>query len=219
MKKTTFQSIIGLSAALALASCSSNTETINTASTTSRTNGTNAAAVKTDATNSASVAAANHNIMTKSDEDAPTTVKAVFPDAQSITKQHKDIPNDMIADIEKDAGGRVPDIDHHSYLAFSSASGTRKQIGAATVVKVNDKDVVVVYDSKNGLPVIREIRADGVPANFLKQFAGKGHDDKLQFGADLKANGIEEETAKAITEAVRVDALTMQALYGAAHSH
>ena len=79
--------------------------------------------------------------------------------------------------------------------------------------------MVIVYDNKDGSPVIKEIRTDGVPAPFLAQFAGKGHDNDLLLGADIKASGANEAQAKAITEAVRVDVLTMQALYGAAHKH
>jgi hypothetical protein len=79
--------------------------------------------------------------------------------------------------------------------------------------------VVIVYDSKDGSPVIKEIRAEGRSCAFLAQFAGKGHDDDLLLGADIKASGASEAQAKAITEAVRVDVLTMQALYGAAHKH
>ena len=160
----------------------------------------------------------NSGHTTKADE-APAAVKAVFPDAQSFTTQHKDIPADKIASIEKDTDSKVPDKDHHSYLAFSTTGGARKQVGAATIVKVEGRDAVIVYDNKDGSPVIKEIRADGVPAAFLKQFAGKGHDDDLLLGADIKASGANEAQAKAITEAVRVDVLTMQALYGAAHKH
>jgi len=159
------------------------------------------------------------NAAPKTDNDAPAAIKAVFPDAQSFTTQHKDIPADKIASIEKDTSSKVPDKDHHSYLAFSTAGGARKQIGAATIVKVDGKDVVIVYDNKDGSPVIKEIRAEGVPAPFLAQFAGKGHDNDLLLGADIKASGANEAQAKAITEAVRVDVLTMQALYGAAHKH
>jgi hypothetical protein len=159
--------------------------------------------------------AAHHS---KADE-TPAAVKAVFPDAQTITTQHKDIPADQIASIEKDTNSKVPDKDHHSYLAFSMANGARKQVGAATVVKAGGKDVVIVYENKDGFPVIKEIRAADVPAGFLAQFAGKGHDDDLLLGADIKANGAPDAQAKAITEAIRVDVLTMQALYGAAHKH
>ena len=159
------------------------------------------------------------NAAPKTDNDAPAAIKAVFPDAQSFTTQHKDIPAENIASIEKDTSSKVPAKDHHSYNAYSTAGGARKQIGAATVVKVGGKDVIVVYDNKEGSPVIKEIRAEGVPAPFLAQFAGKGHDNDLLLGADIKANGANEAQAKAITEAVRVDVLTMQALYGASHKH
>ncbi len=193
----------GLSGASA---CSSAPET----ATTNRTATNNTTAANTATTNAVNT--------TKAD-DTPAAVKAVFPDAQSFTTQHKDVPADKIASIEKDTSSKVPDKDHHSYLAFSTTGGARKQIGAATVVKVDGKDVVVVYDNKDGSPVIKEVRADGVPAAFLAQFAGKDHDDDLLVGADIKASGANEAQAKAITEAVRVDVLTMQALYGAAHKH
>ena len=175
-------------------------------------------AANTNTTTSNTATTANSGNTEKADE-TPAAVKAVFTDAQSFTTQHKDIPADKIASIEKDTASKVPDKDHHSYLAFSTTGGARKQIGAATIVKVDGKDVVIVYDSKDGSPVIKEIRAEGVPATFLAQFAGKGHDNDLLLGADIKASGANEAQAKAITEAVRVDVLTMQALYGSAHTH
>jgi hypothetical protein len=209
MKKITILSIIVLSFAAAFAAaCSSGStpSTTNTANTGS--------AAKTSDTNTA-----NNSAPAKTEEDAPASVKAAFTDAQSFTKQHKDIPKEAIADIEKEAGGKVPDTDHHSYLAFSTTGGARKQIGAATIVKAGGKELVVIYDSKDGSPVIKEIRADGISGEFLKQFAGKGHDDKFTFGSTIKANGLDEATAKAITSAIAVDVLTMQKLYGAAHTH
>lgn len=163
-------------------------------------------------------AAANANSAPKAD-DVPASVKAVFPGAQSFTTQHKDLTDAQIASIEKDTSSKVPGKDHHSYLAFSTSGGARAQIGAATIVKAAGKDVIIVYENKDGSPVIKEIRADGLTAPFLSQFAGKGHDDDLLLGADIKANGVNEEQAKAITDAVRVDVLAMQALYGKAHTH
>ncbi len=160
-----------------------------------------------------------NNAAPKSDEETPASVKTVFPNASSFTKQHKDLSQDQISHIEKDSGAKIPDTDHHSYLAFSNDGGTRKQIGAATVIEANGKEFVVVYENKEGSPFIKEVRGEGVSADFLKQFAGKGHDDKFQIGADLKSNGVDDATSKAIAQAVKVDALTMQTLYGAAHSH
>jgi len=205
MKQIVILSAIAVSLSIASA-CSSSPET----TTTNRTTNTNATVTNSATTN------APHTTMA---DDTPAAVKAVFPDAQSITTQHKDVPADKIASIEKDTSSKVPDKDHHSYLAFSATGGARKQIGAATIVKVEGRDVVIVYDNKDGSPVIKEVRAEGVPAPFLAQFAGKGHDNDLLLGADIKASGAGDVQAKAITEAVRVDVLTMQALYGAAHKH
>ena len=208
MKKITLITFLILSFIIGLAAaCSSGS---NTATTTTA-NQSNA--------NQAKPTNAANNATTKTEEETPASVKAAFPEAQTFTKQHKDLTKEQIADIEKDTGAKIPDTDHHSYLAFSTTGGSRKQIGAATIVKAGGKDIVIVYDSKDGNPVIKEVRADGVSADFLKQFAGKGHDDKFQVGADLKANGVDDATAKAISEAIRVDAMTMQTLYGAAHSH
>ncbi|MEP6903044.1 MAG: hypothetical protein ABJA66_14935 [Actinomycetota bacterium] len=209
MKKITVLSIIALSfVAVFAAACSSGsnptTTTTNTINNQTKTTNTNAA------TNTAP---------NKTEEDAPASVKAVFPDAQSFTKQHKDLTKDQIAAIEKETNAKVPDTDHHSYLAFSTTGGARKQIGAATIVKAGGKEIVIIYDNKEGRPFIKEIRADGVSADFLKQFAGKNHDDKFLIGTDLKTNGVDEPLAKAIAEAVRVDAMTMQTLYGAADNH
>jgi len=208
MKQILILSAIAVGLTFASA-CSSATETTTT----------NRAANANTTTANTTTNAATTNAAPKTDSDAPAAVKAIFPDANSFTTQHKDIPAENIASIEKDTSSKVPDKDHHSYIAFSTAGGARKQVGAATIVKVDGKDVIVVYDNKDGSPVIKELRADGVPAPFLAQFAGKGHDNDLLLGADIKANGANEAQAKAITEAVRVDVLTMQALYGASHKH
>lgn len=162
---------------------------------------------------------ANASVPAKSADDTPAAIKAALPEAQDFTAQHKDIPKNAIAEIEEDTGAKVPDTDHHSYLGFSTAGGKRTQIGAATIVKAAGKDVVVVYENKGGSPSIKEVRGEGVAPEFLKQFAGKGHDDMLSVGNDIKATGVDAETAKALAQAIRIDMLTMQNLYGAAHAH
>lgn len=175
----------------------------------------NAASGNRSATNSN---AGNNTAPPKAD-DVPASVKSAMPNGQTFSTQHKDLTDAQIASIEKDTGGKVSEKDHHSYLAFSTANGARTQIGAATVVKASGKDIVIVYENKDGSPVIKEIKAEGLPAGFLSQFAGKGHDDDLLVGADIKANGANEDQAKAITDAIRIDVLSMQALYGKAHTH
>ncbi|MBK9439184.1 MAG: hypothetical protein IPN51_14645 [Chloracidobacterium sp.] len=54
---------------------------------------------------------------------------------------------------------------------------------------------------------------------FSASLLRKGHDDDLLLGADIKSNGAKDDLAKAITDAVRIDVLSMQALYGKAHAH
>lgn len=154
-------------------------------------------------------------------DDIPAAVHAALPNSQSITKQHKDLTDAQAASVEKQSGLKLDDKDHHSYLAFASEGGARKQVGAATLVKANGKEVVVVYASENGSPMIKEVHGEsgGVPHAFLDQFKGKGHDNKLRLGQDIKAQGVDEATARALTDAIRLDAVTMQTLYGAAHSH
>ena len=189
--------------------CSSATDTTKTNQTTATTNA--------NAANKTANTATNANA---ADEAPPESVKAAFPDANSYKKEHKNMTPTQLAEIEKTAGVKPLDTDHHYFAAFSGgAGGGRKQIGAATTIKAGDKDLVVVYENKEGKPFIKEVRADGIPAAFLSQFAGKSHDDKMQIGADLKANGVDDKTAKTIADAVRVDAVTMQILYGAKDTH
>jgi len=203
MKVLIFVSVI--SASIFASACSSNT-----------TPNVNTAAVANKAASNSG--AADGTVPSKADE-IPAAVKAALPNAQTFTTQHKDLTDAQVASIEKDTGGKVSEKDHHSYLAFSSVNGARTQVGAATVINVAGKELVVVYDNKDGSPVIKEVKAVGLPAVFLSQFTGKGHDDDLLIGADIKANGLKEDEASAVTEAIRIDVLSMQALYGKAHSH
>lgn len=154
-------------------------------------------------------------------DEIPAAVRAALPKAQWFTKQHKDLTPAQAASVEKKSGVKLADKDHHSYLAFANEGGARKQIGAATVVKAQGREVVVVYGNKNGSPVISEVHgeAGGVPHAFLDQFKGKGHDDELSLGQDIRAQGVAETLARALADLIRLDVMTMQALYGAAHTH
>lgn len=179
-----------------------------------------AACSTSETTNTAAnTAPTNTAPKTAARDEVPPSVHAVFPDAQSITKDHKDLTPAQIAAIEKETGGKLPDTDHHAYLAFSTSGGARKEIGAATELNVGGKHVVVAYESRNGLPYIREVRGEGLAQSFLDQFKGKGHDDKFQIGQDLKAQGVDDATGKAVASAIHVDIMTMQTLYGAADKH
>lgn len=205
----TIAAIFGIASA-----CSSSTETTKTNQTTAPTS---ANVPNKDVVTNTNAPGPNVN---SADEAPPESVKAAFTDASGgFKKEHKNMTAAQIAEIEKTAGVKPPDTDHHYFAAFSTAGGGRKQIGAATTIKADGKDIVVVYENKEGKPFIKEVRANGLPVAFLSQFVGKSHDDKMQIGADLKANGVDDKTAKAIADAVRVDAVTMQILYGAKDSH
>lgn len=147
-------------------------------------------------------------------------VKESFPKAQSITPQHKDLTDAQAASIEKESGMKLADKDRDSYLVFADEGGTRKQIGVATVVKAQGREIVIIYGSEKGEPVIKDAHGEsgGVPHAFLDQFKGKGHDDKLRLGQDIKPQGIDEALALALTDAIRLDVVTMQTLYGAPHA-
>lgn len=207
MKKITVLTITVLSfLAVFTAACTSGSSPANT--------GANRAA------NTANAGTANTAPPPKTEDETPALVKAAFPDAQSFTTQHKDVPKDTITEIERDTGGKVPNTDHHSYLAFSTTGGKRTQVGAATIVKAGGKDALIVYENKGGSPTIKEVRVEGVSPDFLKQFVGKDHDDIFSVGNDIKlSGGVDEATAKALAEAIRIDSMTMQSLYGSAHAH
>ncbi|HVF27707.1 MAG TPA: hypothetical protein VM943_05660 [Pyrinomonadaceae bacterium] len=170
--------------------------------------------------NTASTQPANANTAHSTDGDIPAPVRAVLPDAQTFSKQHKDIPAGTVSEIEKATGMPVRDRDHHAYLAFSTSGGARRQVGAATVVNAGGQELVIVYDSRDGMPVIREVRGESLPGAFLDQFKGKDHDAAITFGNDIRAaGGVEEAAARQVTAAIKGDVLAMQALYGSAHTH
>ncbi len=187
---------------------------------TSTTNANATANANTANANAAPASSSSHSNTTT--DETPASIRAAIPDAQTFTTQHKDVPQGTVAEVERETGTTVTDRDHHAYLAFSTAGGARRQVGAGTVINTDAGEMVVVYDSRDGMPVIREVRSSStsVPAAFLDQFKGKTHDDALTFGKDIRAaGGISEATARSITTAVKRDVLIMQALYGAAHSH
>jgi len=176
--------------------------------------------------NTASTQPANTNAAHSANDDIPAAVRAALPAAQTFSKQHKDIPAGTVSEIEKAINTPVTDRDHHAYLAFSTqgGGGGRRQVGAATLVNAGGQELVVVYDSRDGMPVIREVRAtsagSNLPGAFLNQFKGKDHDAAITFGNDIKAaGGVEEATARQVTAAIKADVLAMQALYGSAHTH
>lgn len=198
------------------AACSNNEISNTTTVTTTNTATANRAAEQSATASTATTPTAGTG---GASDETPAAVRAALPGAQSFTTQRKDIPAAVISTIEKETGIKVAGKDHRSYLAFTTTGGARRQVGAATIIEANGKEMVAIYDSKGGSPVIREVRDSTLPAAFLDQFKGKGHDDALTFGKDIKAAGASETAAKAATAHIKSNVLAMQALYGSEHTH
>ena len=213
--------ILALAAGLSIGTFAACSNAGDTTTRTANTNATNAGApvAPTGNTATTNMGGAANNATGGGGGEVPATVRAAITDAQTFTTQHKDIPASAVTSIEKETNTKITDRDHHSYLAFSTTGGARRQVGAATVVNAGGQEMVVIYDSKGGSPVIREVRGAGVPAAFLDQFKGKGHDNALKLGQDIKAQGAPDTLAQSATAAIKADVLAMQALYGSAHSH
>ena len=215
MNKFFTLALLGMFAAFSAACAGgNNTNAPNAPTTTANTN---------QPTNTASTTNTNANAAHPADGDIPASVRAALPEAQTFSMQHKDIPAGTVSEIERATGARVTDRDHHAYLAFSTQGGGRRQVGAATVINAGGQELVIVYDSRDGMPVIREVRANAgsnLPGAFLDQFKRKDHDTPITFGNDIRAaGGVEEATARQVTAAIKGDVLAMQALYGSSHTH
>jgi hypothetical protein len=208
MKKMVLVALVSAFLSLGAVACSNTTQNGN--ANTARTSG---------GSNSGGGSSNSNSSHTGAASEAPAIVRAALADAQTITAQHRDITAAQVAEIEQETGTRITNRDHHAYLAFSTAGGARRQTGAATVVEANGRQMVIIYESREGVPYIREVRAEGVPQAFLDQFRGKGHDNPLRIGQDLNAHGLDEAMARAASDAIRQDTRVMQALYGGAHSH
>src|SRR3989304_4461749 len=155
-------------------------------------------------------------------QSVPNSVKALFPSAQTITLQHRDLSPADITAVEKASGTKWSgDKDVHVYLAIGTTQGKRAQLGAATVVEnvAGAGDLTIAYD--NELKVTKVIAGrqsgDATSPAFLGQFAGKGHDEPIKLGQDIRYSGTNRARATAITDAARRVTATMQRLYGKAH--
>jgi hypothetical protein len=158
-------------------------------------------------------------------EETPDAVKAAFPEAQSITMQHKDLTASHVSALEKDYGVKVKPTDFHTFVAYGTGSGKRTQLGAATIVDVEGTgepaQLVVIYSNDIVIKKVTPVKgsSDVVSPSFLNQFVEKNHDQPFQVGKDIKYNGNNKAAAEAVANAIKHDILSMQMLYGKAHSH
>ena len=168
---------------------------------------------------------ANQPTTTGKEEDTPAAVKAAFPDAQTISKQHEDLSASQIASIEKGSGAKLGDTDFHSFVAYGTKDGKRAQLGAATLVDVTGASepmqLVVVYTNDIEIKKVTPVKGSGDVASpmFLDQFVGKDHDQPFHVDKDIKYSGNNKAAAEAVAHALKRDILAMQTLYGKAHTH
>lgn len=155
-------------------------------------------------------------------EEVPAQVKAAFPEAQSVSLQHKDLTSGQISSIEKEAGAKLADSDFHSFVAHDSS---HKQIGSATLTEVEGAgepaQLLVVYTNDVTINKVTPLKGSGdvVSPSFLDQFVGLDHHSVFHVGDDLKYDGANKDAAQAVAHAVKRDVLAMQALYGKKHGH
>lgn len=151
--------------------------------------------------------------------EIPMPISSAFPDAL-ITKQHSELTESQLAAIEQKSGSKLNETDFDAFIAYGKEGDKDTRLGAASVVDVTGlgepTQLVVIYT--NDL-VIKEVTlvkgtSDVASRAFLVQFAGKNSDQPFQVGKDVKYNGKNTEDAKALTQALKLDLLTMQAIFG-----
>jgi hypothetical protein len=174
----------------------------------------------------ASAPAENSGGHGSSDKDKiPSEVKAAFPEAQSITMLHKDLTASHVSSIQKDYGVKLKEDDYHTYVAYSTGSGKKTQLGAATLVDVEGAGepakLLITYSNDIVIKKVSPLKGSGdvLSPAFLDQFSNKDHDQPFQLGKDIKYTGENRAAADAVTGAIKRDILSMQALYGKSHTH
>lgn len=150
----------------------------------------------------------------------PNEIKNYFK-GSDVDLVHRFLTQNQMKDIEKYSGVK-PENYFHTFIAISDKNGKKSQLGAGTLVKVKDKkdiEIGLIYDNKLNIKDIIPIKNSNDLKIFLNQFKGKNHDSKFTIGKDLKYSGKETKLVQKIAKAIQVDSLTVQELWGKAHSH
>lgn len=150
----------------------------------------------------------------------PEQVKKYFKDGD-VELVHKFLSPEQIKNIQKYSGIK-PENYFHTFIATGKKNGKKTQLGAGTLVKINDKkgtEFVIIYDNSIVIKDILPIKNTEGIKDFLYQFKGKNHDQDFTIGKDLKYSGKDLDLAKKVAQNIKVDILTVQSLWGKAHSH
>ena len=144
--------------------------------------------------------------------------ESIFGKEISIKSLHLVLPDKKVEKILQKADLKVTSDkelkkteikEQHIYFIFRGEA----QLAGVKWVAIEDKLALVVFSSKNGKAYIDEIRSEDISQNFLRQFLGKGGDDKIKLGEDIESAGLELTFAKELTDAIRLSLWTMQINY------
>ena len=165
---------------------------------------------------------AAHAAQQAAEQTTPESVRKSFPSAQTFTRQHHDLQGADIFAIEKASGTAwAGHKDFHTYFAIGTTNGRRAQLGAATIMENvgGAGDLTIAYDNDLKITKIATSKTGTITTSrgFLNQFIGKGHDDPITLGKDIKYPGSDRVTAIAITLAVKRATHAMQHFYGGTH--
>lgn len=152
------------------------------------------------------------------------TLKQAFPEAESfITKTKVLTPTESQA-VEKMAGSKLPPEDTKLtvYIAIGMDKATQKRKSLGTVLFLDTKgrkgsiDLAVAYnlDGTVHKVVILENQDDKSieSPSFLNQLGGKGTNDMLIVGHDIKFNG-DKKAAEAVVAAVKRGMYLLRVLF------
>ena len=132
-------------------------------------------------------------------------LKSIFPTAKNFAKKKTGLTPEKVASIEEEIGTalRPEDLKPTFYIAFNE---NKKEIGLALLVDVKGPNGVIsggVGLDMTGKVVKVEVHkhseVSGIAvAKFLKQFSGKGIDDKFKVGEDVEPVAGQEEASQAV---------------------
>lgn len=154
----------------------------------------------------------------------PTEIQSSFPDASSIILKEKLLSNRQMLSILQDTGIQPDSKKFYTYFAYKTNNGQDSQLGTATIIDLKTEkpmQFVLIYNSKLIIKKIVPIKADEEfkSETFLNQFINKDHHEGFVYGKDIKFAGSNKSDAEAVIKAIKINILSMQAIYGRPHHH
>lgn len=150
----------------------------------------------------------------------PDQIKNYFKNGK-VDLVHKFLTVNQMNNVKKYSGVKTDNY-FHTFVAVGNNNGKKSQLGAGSLVKVEDTKEIefgIIYDNNLVIKDILPIKNANDLKPFLNQFKGKDHHSSFSIGKDLKYTGNNSKIASKIAQAVKVDVLTIQELWGKAHKH